>query len=148
MLQVCLFAMMIKLDTLAIPAQHAMSTKSRVELIFPSPSLEKGRQNHFQLLHMGKLHVWPFWAGTANQLPMYRDRGHIQGSFLHRKARRLAGGGEEAFISRGSKATVFVYFQKKRNIFGRPSVVDGANGRLFLELCDFLEIHMGFNTEI
>ena len=78
----------------------------------------------------------------AHQLPMYRDRGHIQGSFLHRKARRLAGGGEEAFIVRGSKATVFVYFQKKRKNFGRPSVVDGANGRLFLELCDFLEIHM------
>ena len=33
--------MIIKLDTLAVPAQHAMSAKTRVELIFPSLSLEK-----------------------------------------------------------------------------------------------------------
>ena len=33
--------MIIKLDTLAVPAQHAKSAKTRVELIFPSLSLEK-----------------------------------------------------------------------------------------------------------
>ena len=34
--------MIIKLDTLADPAKHAMSAKTRVELSFPSPSLKKG----------------------------------------------------------------------------------------------------------
>jgi len=31
----------IKLDTLAVPTQHAMSAKTKVELILPSLSLEK-----------------------------------------------------------------------------------------------------------
>ena len=33
--------MIIKLDTLAVPAKHAMSAKTRVELGVPSPSLKK-----------------------------------------------------------------------------------------------------------
>ena len=62
-----LSVMKIKRDTLAIPTQHTMSAKARVELIFPFPSLEKGRQNHFQLLQMGKWHVWPFWQGLPRR---------------------------------------------------------------------------------
>ena len=39
--------MTIKLDTMAVPANHAMSVKTRVELNFPSPSLEKGEAIFF-----------------------------------------------------------------------------------------------------
>ena len=49
--------MIIKLDTLAVPAQHAMSAKTRVELIFPSLSLEKKEAKSVPTL--------TYWAGSA-----------------------------------------------------------------------------------
>ena len=60
------------MDALAVPAQHAiMSAKTRVELIFTSPSIENRRQNHFQLLHMGKWHLWAILAGTAKKVSIF-----------------------------------------------------------------------------
>ena len=55
--------MIIKLDTLVVTAKHALSAKIRVELSFPSPSLEKKEENSVPTLkylgngrfgHMGR----------------------------------------------------------------------------------------------
>ena len=60
--------MIIKLDSLAVPAKHAMSAKTRVELKFPSPSLEKRKQNQLHFLLMGKWQVLPSGQGGV---PLY-----------------------------------------------------------------------------
>ena len=60
--------MIIKLDTLAVPAQHAMSAKTRVELIFPSLSLEKKEAKSVPTLTYWKMAGLAEWAGRCPPL--------------------------------------------------------------------------------
>ena len=60
--------MIIKLDTLAVPAQHAMSAKTRVELIFPSLSLEKKEAKSVPTLIYWKMADLAEWAGRCPPL--------------------------------------------------------------------------------
>ena len=58
--------MIIKLDTLAVPAKHAMSAKTRVELKFPSPFLEKKETKSASTLAYGKMAGLAEWAGGCH----------------------------------------------------------------------------------
>ena len=60
--------MIIKLDTLAVPAQHAMSAKTRVEQIFTSLSLEKKEAKSVSTLAYGKMAGLAEWAGRCPYL--------------------------------------------------------------------------------
>ena len=60
--------MIVKLVTLAILAKHAMSAKIRVELNFPSPSLEKKEAKSVTTLTYGRRQVRPNGQGGV---PLY-----------------------------------------------------------------------------
>ena len=62
---VCLYVMVIKLVTLAVPA---MCAKTRVELIFPSLSLEKKEAKSVPTLTYWKMAGLAEWAGSGPSL--------------------------------------------------------------------------------
>ena len=51
---------------MAVPAKHAMSAKTRVELIFPSLSLEKKEAKSVPTLTYWKMAGLAEWAGTLS----------------------------------------------------------------------------------
>ena len=69
--------MMIKF--LAVPAKHAMSAQTRVELNFPSPSLEKKEAKSVSTLTYGKMAGLAKWAG---RFPYFNITGKHAGSVL------------------------------------------------------------------
>ena len=73
--------MTITLDTLAVPANYALSAKYRVELIFPSPSLEKKEVKSVSTLT---------YAHNGVMLQVYRrfGLGVYYRPFLYRRVRR------------------------------------------------------------
>jgi len=60
--------MIIKLDTLAVPAKHTMSAKTRVELKIISHSLEKKEAKSVSTLTYGKMAGLAEWAGRGPSL--------------------------------------------------------------------------------